>query len=75
MNGKQLDWRTSRRRTIRTHRNGFNLIIWPQRGGGWRVRVQHSRSKARRYSGLYVTIEEAKAAALDLVAQMEARGA
>jgi hypothetical protein len=64
------DWRTSWAGNSYINAQGFNVVVFPK-GGRWSARVEHRVSGAKRFSGTCVSIEKAKAAALDLVTQME----
>jgi hypothetical protein len=71
----QLDWRIARGGNFHLDTKDFNVVVWLQRNGRWQARVLHRESGAKRFSGFCVTIEEAKAAAFDLAAQMRDGGA
>jgi hypothetical protein len=72
----QLEWRATRGGVFHLDAEDFDVAVWIARGRGppgrWQVRVLHRASGAKRFSvtRACAPIEEAKAAALDLITQM-----
>jgi hypothetical protein len=77
-----LDWRASRWGIFHLDAQDFDAAVWRERKGRrrsraargrlWRARVLHRASGAKLFSEACATVEEAKAAALDLAARMGA---